>query len=222
VWTNTNANYTPPAGQPAKPQSLNLLGLAVDAANVYWSTPAVVFPPAPSNPVCDAGVVYSMALSGGTPTVINPGDLYTANGPSRLTSDGKNLWGYRTPTPSYTLYGGTSFSVCNPYDIVEMPAAGGSLKELVAFSTFPMFDLPPGLGSDTAADGTHGYYISAWWAAARCVTRDDWATCPCVPLGDLGDGRTCPLVDLDAARIAVDTSYVYVFDHAGTLWRTFK
>src|SRR5262249_45112140 len=122
------------------------------------------------------------------------------------------------PLPS-SMYPLTPVSDCNPYDVVEVPVAAGTPQELEGFSTSPEFDLPPSWGSDTATDGTHAYWIGVWGVGALNATRDGRGSWGC-PEGALG--RTCPLVDLAATRIALDTTYLYVFDQSGSIWRTFK
>jgi hypothetical protein len=206
VWTNTSANY-PPGPIPNGP-GLSLVGLATDAASVYWSTPAQVYQTSPTTPLfCATGSVYSMPLAGGTPGVISTGNAI-APGPSRLTSDGKTLYGFRDST----LYAG----ICDAYDVVRMPVQGGPFVALEVFSPSGSLPFPP----DPASDGIHAYWGGLWYPGLSVATRDDWMTCNCQR--DTVGGGVCPLVDRPSVRLAIDGSYLYIADGGSIIWRTFK
>jgi hypothetical protein len=215
VFTNSIGSY-PAIGTPDPAgQDLSLKGLAVDATRVYWSTPALVFAPAPSNPICDGGSIYSMPLAGGTPTAISTDNTVSPNAPSRLVSDGTNLFGWR----DYNAYPASippsnCVSCCNSFDVVRVPVQGGFPTSVDTWNGLP--NLPLSMPTtDTAADGAHFYWIDTW-GTGRDVTRDGCTMCKI-----LGPDYNCPLVDLPATRIAVDASYLYVFAN-GTIYRTLK
>jgi hypothetical protein len=227
VYDNTVTFYP---GMPTGNQDWQLVSLATDSKKVYWTTASHAFPPplGTALQVCDSGYVYSMPLAGSTPTQINAGQEnlsggwpVNTTGPDRLTSDGKNLYGYRGINDAST---GWSAQACNRPDIVMLPVQGGAFTELNAFFITPY--VSPLASSDVAADGTHAYWIGDWLNGTTCVTRDDLAACPCQHDQGVGvysfESGVCPLVDIAGSRIAVDDTYLYIFDDSGTIWRTFK